>query len=435
MPRNQRRATRALAIGLGLGLIGSALAGCAADSKENVHFTFSKREAITFMTQVVADFNASQDQYQVEMDTSGPDVISASFVRGNPPDLMLANYNHEVSRFINRCAVADLADTEAAKSVRPDLQPLLDQYGTCPGTTPAVPYSVMAASVIYNKAIFEQYELEVPQTWSELVDIADTLKAAGVSPFYATFADPWTANQGWFDYSVGGSGLDILTFYEDMYTEGTEVGANSSVSFEKDFLAPVEQMQLLASEYTQSDANARTYDFGNVQFAQGNGAMYMQGPWAISEISRINPDAEVGTFPLPMTEDPNDLKVRVNMDLVAMVPQDAKNPEGARAFMEYLFQPDVIQEYNNSQLGFNPRTDGADPEDPRVEGMIEYYNEGAVYQGPSVLNPRAIPTENFAQSLVLGANAEGILRTMDADWARLAYRTSASDTETEESGK
>lgn len=435
MPRNRRRVQRALAIGLGLGLIGSALTACSAGGNESVHFTFSKREAITFMTDVVADFNASQDQYQVEMDTSGPDVIAASFVRGNPPDLMLANYNHEVSRFINRCAVSDLADTEAAKSVRPDLQPLLDQYGICPGTTAAVPYSVMAASVIYNKQIFAEHDLEVPETWDELIEVCNTLKAAGIDPFYATFADPWTANQGWFDYSVGGSGLDILDFYKQMEAEGPDVGPDSSVSFQKDFLEPVEQMQLLASEYTQSDANARTYDFGNVAFAEGKGAMYMQGPWAISEIARINPNLEVGTFPLPMTGSPNDLKVRVNMDLVAMVPQDAKNPAGARAFMEYLFQPDVIQAYNNSQLGFNPRTDGKDPDDPRVAGMVEYYNDGAVYQGPSVLNPRAIPTENFAQSLVLGANAKTILSTMDADWARLAYRQSASSNEKEESGQ
>ncbi|WP_422115444.1 hypothetical protein [Brachybacterium sp. UNK5269] len=49
-----------------------------------MRFTFSKREAIDFMTEVVNDFNTSQDRYFVELDTSGPDVISAAFVRGNP---------------------------------------------------------------------------------------------------------------------------------------------------------------------------------------------------------------------------------------------------------------------------------------------------------------------------------------------------------------
>ena len=271
----------------------------------------------------------------------------------------------------------------------------------------------------------ELFQVEMVKTGQMTVLPAYAEQQNAIAPFYATFADPWTANQGWLDYSVGGSGLDILAFYEEMYKEGTNVGPNSSVSFQKDFLEPVEKMQLLAANYTQADANARTYDFGNVAFANGGGAMYMQGPWAISEIGRINADTQVGSFPLPMTNDPNDLKVRVNMDLVNMIPKDAKNPDGARAFMEYLYQPEIIQAYNNALLGFVPTTGAADPDDPRIEGMIQYYNDGAVYQGPSVLNPKAIPTENFAQSLVLGANASIILATMDADWARLAYRTSA----------
>ena len=423
-----RRATRVAAAGIGVAVTASLLAGCSAGGRETVHFTFSKREAISFMTEVVDEFNASQDEYEVVMDTSGPDVIAASFVRGNPPDLMLANYNQEVARFVQRCALTDLSETEAAADIRPEMQPLLDQYGVCEGRTTALPYSVMAASVIYNKEIFAEHDLEVPQTWSELIEVCDTLQAAGVAPFYATFADAWTANQGWFDYAIGGS-LDVLDFYDQLAAQGTDVGPDSPVSFQKDFLEPIEKMQLLASTYTQPNASSRGYDAGNVAFANGEGAMYLQGPWAFSEIAKTNPDLELGTFPLPMTEDPADLKVRVNMDLVTMIPEEAENKEGALAFLEHLFQPELIQEYNESQLGFVPTTTGDDPSDPRVEGMIGYYNEGAVYQGPGVLNPRAIPTENYAQSLVLGADASSVLKTMDADWARLAFRQPAVSTE------
>lgn len=421
MSNPYKRAVRAAAGALSAVLVATVLVACSSDGRETVHFTFSKREAFTFMNQAVADYNASQQQYEVVMDTSGPDPLAASFVRGNPPDLMLSNYNHEVSRFVERCALSDLSDTTAAASIRDDLQPLLDQYGVCEGRTSALPYSVMAASVIYNKTIFAEYGLEVPTTWSELIAVSDTLKAAGVAPFYATFADAWTANQGWFDYSVGGA-VDVPDFYDQLAEEGTEVGPDSPVSFEKDFLEPVEKMQLLAKEYTQADAPSRTYDAGNVAFAEGQGAMYLQGPWAFSQIELTAPDLDLGTFPLPMTEDPKDLKVRVNLDLVTIIPEDAKNKEGARDFLEYLFQPEVIQAYNESQLGFVPTDDGESPNDPRVEGMIDYYEAGAFYQGPGVLNPRAIPTENYAQSLVLGTNAASMLRTMDADWARLAFR-------------
>ena len=104
--------------------------------------------------------------------------------------------------------------------MREDLQPLMDQYGVCEGRTPALPYSVMAASVIYNRAIFEEQGLEVPRTWSELLAVCDALEAAGITPFYATFKDDWTVAQGWFDYAVGGS-LDVLEFFDGMAAAGT----------------------------------------------------------------------------------------------------------------------------------------------------------------------------------------------------------------------
>ncbi|MFM9587399.1 extracellular solute-binding protein, partial [Streptomyces caniscabiei] len=90
-----------------------------------------------------------------------------------------ANYNFEVARFVERCALTDLAGTRAAAGTRPDLQPLMDQYGSCPGRISALPYSVMAASVIYNKDLFAQYGLDVPQTWDELIAVCETLTANG----------------------------------------------------------------------------------------------------------------------------------------------------------------------------------------------------------------------------------------------------------------
>ncbi|MFJ4045984.1 ABC transporter substrate-binding protein [Microbacterium sp. NPDC089987] len=417
-----------------LALLGSALVGCSSDGRETIRFTFSKREAIEFMTDLVADYNASQDDVRVEIDTSGVDVVSASFVRGNPPDIMLANYNYEVARFVQRCALSDLGGTDAAKNVRDDLQPLMAQYGSCEGRTSALPYSVMAASVIYNKQIFADQGLEVPRTWDELLQVGDQLKEAGITPFYATFKDDWTVGQGWYDYSAGGS-LDVIDFFDALAKEGAEVGPDSKVSFEKDFAEPMERMLQLAQNYTNDDAPSRGYGDGNLAFAKGEAAMYLQGPWAFSEIAKTSPDLELGTFPLPMTDDPDDLAVRVNMDLAVMIPEESSHKKAARDFLEFLYEPENIESYNASQLGFTPLTDAPAPDDPRVEGMIEYYDEGRIYQGPSVLVPRVIPTNGYAQSMVLGAEPAGVLRTMDADWARIAFRAPAPTSQTKESAE
>ncbi|MFF5624593.1 ABC transporter substrate-binding protein [Microbacterium sp. NPDC012755] len=416
-------------------MIGAALTGCAAgDGRETIRFTFSKREAIEFMTNLVAEYNASQSDVRVEIDTSGVDVVSASFVRGNPPDIMLANYNFEIARFVQRCALTDLAGTDAAASVRDDLQPLMDQYGSCAGRTSALPYSVMAASVIYNKEIFAAQGIEVPRTWDELIAACDQLKAAGITPFYATFKDDWTVGQGWYDYSLGGS-IDVIDFFDGMNAEGADVGPDSTVSFQNDFAEPMDRMLQLTKDYVNEDAPSRGYGDGNLAFSKGEAAMYLQGPWAFSEIAKTAPDLQLGTFPLPMTDDPDDLAVRVNMDLAAMIPEGSRHQEAARDFLEFLYEPQNIEAYNESQLGFTPTKDAPAPSDPRIAGMIDYYDDGRIYQGPSVLVPKTIPVFNYAQAMVLGADPNTTLRTMDADWARVAFRAPVVKTETEESGE
>ncbi|MFK0402962.1 ABC transporter substrate-binding protein [Microbacterium sp. NPDC090225] len=429
MSGERTRALRLIAGGLALTLVSAALTSCAAGSgAETIRFTFSKREAIEFMTERVAEYNASQDDVKVEIDTSGVDVVSASFVRGNPPDIMLGNYNYEIARFVQRCALTDLSGTDAAATIRDDLQPLMDQYGSCEGRTSALPYSVMAASVIYNKEIFDAQGLEVPKTWDELIAVCDQLKAAGIDPFYGTFKDDWTVGQGWYDYTAGGS-VDVIDFFDALAEEGTEVGPDAPVSFEKDFAEPMDRMMQLAENYTNADAASRAYGDGNLAFAKGEAAMYLQGPWAFSEIAKTAPELQLGTFPLPMTDDPDDLEVRVNMDLAAMIPEGSRHQEAARDFLEFLYQPENIEEYNASQLGFTPTTDAPAPDDPRIEGMIEYYDEGKIYQGPSVLVPKTLPIFNYAQAMVLGASTQNTLRTMDADWARIAFRAPIPSTQ------
>ncbi|MEW6974482.1 ABC transporter substrate-binding protein [Trueperella pyogenes] len=419
------RLLRVAATAIAFALAAVSLAGCSTHSREDIRFTFSKREAIDFMQNVVNEYNSSQDHYNVKLDTSGVDVVSASFVRGNPPDLMLANYNFEVARFVERCALSDLSDTAAAKSA--DLAtfgPLMAQYGECAGQISALPYSIMSSAVIYNKDIFAEHGLTVPRTWSELLDVANRLREAGIDPFYATFKDEWTVGQGWFDYAIGGS-IDVGKFFGKLHEAGDRVGPQSAASFQ-DLAAPMEKM-LKLSVYANRDAAARSYGDGNLAIAQGKAAMYLQGPWAFSEIAKSAPELNLGTFPLPMTEDPKDLAVRVNIDLALMVPADAKNPKGARDFLEYLYQPHIIHAYNASQLGFTPIVGAAAPEDPRVAGMIPYYDAGQIYQGPSVLIPKAIPVHNYAQAIIAEQNAQTYLATLDKDWSRLAYRQPKGD--------
>ena len=69
-----------------------------------------------------------------------------------------------------------------------------------------------------------------------------------------------------------------------------------------------------------------------------------------------------------------------------------------------------------------PESDAAPAPDSRILGMQEYYDEGRFYQGASKFIPLSIPTENYLQAIVTGADPEATLARLDADWARLALR-------------
>ena len=200
----------------------------------------------------------------------------------------------EMARFMARGALSDLQDMPEAGRILPAVQELVNHLATYPGRTSVLPYSVMAASVIYNKQIFADNGVEVPETWDDFLAVCEKLKAAGVDPIYSTFKDAWTVSQGLFDYTVGGM-VDVAEFYSQLRKEGTNVGPDAKVSFAKDLTEPVSRMEMLASTYTNKDAASRGYGDGNLAFSKGEGAMYFQGPWAFGEIAKSGPDLDLGT--------------------------------------------------------------------------------------------------------------------------------------------
>ena len=176
-----------------------------------MRFLLSKPEAIPYFRDLIGRFNSSQQDVEVVLDSSSN--LQAGFLRGNPPDLGLLNYNMEMARFMARGALSDLKDMPEAGRILPEVQNLVNNLAAYPGRTSVLPYSVMAASVIYNKRVFADNDVEVPETWDDFLAVCEKLSAAGVVPIYATFKDAWTVSQGLFDYTVGGM-VDVAEFYE-----------------------------------------------------------------------------------------------------------------------------------------------------------------------------------------------------------------------------
>jgi raffinose/stachyose/melibiose transport system substrate-binding protein len=417
-PMSRRQALTTL--GLGAGALALGLSGCApSNGVTTIRFFQTKPEVVGYFDDLIDQFHAVQSDVRVVHDSTS--LIAPQFVRGDPPDLACYNYNLENARYVERGVLSDLSDMPEAQRINDSVQALVDQYGTYPGRTSVLPYSITAAATIYNKEIFEANDVQIPVTWSQLIEACETFQAAGITPIYGTYRDTWTTAQGIFDYTTGGD-IDVDGFYEELFAEGANVSDSSPVSFQKDFAGAVDKMVEL-TKYTNPDAPSRGYADGNLAFAQGEAAMYFQGPWALGEIAKTSPDLAIGTFPLPMTEDEDDLKVRVNLDLGLWIPESSTKKEAAREFIRFLMSPEIMDKYNADNLAFGVTKDAPPVTDPRITNLQQYIDDGDFYQGAQTYIPNSIPVGNYIQSTLLGGSSESMLRTLDADWRRLAQRS------------
>ena len=396
------------------------LSGCGGGDGTAIRFHQSKPEVIGYFDELLKTFHSKHPDLEVTHDATTS--LVAGFVRERPPDLALENFLLDVGNFVTRGALDDLSDLPEAQQIDPTVEAEVRQYASYGDETSVLPYSVTAAGVIYNKALFEENGQQVPTTWDELTAVCEAFREAGVTPIYATYVDTWTTSQGLFDY-VGGSMVDIAAFYDQLKQQGGDVGPDSPVSFTKDFGPAVDRM-LELTKFFNENAISRDYGDGNVAFSKGEAAMYLQGPWAIGEIGKLAPEMELGTFPLGATDDPKDAKARINFDLAMWIPRGSSTREAAVELLTYLMQPDVINTYNQDNLGFSPLKDAPKVTDPRIEGLQAAFSEGRIYQGAGTYVPPVIPLPNYLQELVITKNADLFLSRMDRDWARLAKRTS-----------
>src|SRR5580704_267779 len=265
---SRRSMMKALGFGGAAAVVGPGLvAGCASSGgRTAIVLEETKPEVVPYFTNLCAKFNASQNSVKVTHDSISS--LIAEFVRGNPPDIDCDNYNLTTSIFVARGVLANLAGLPQAQTIDPNIQDLVTQYASYKGETSVLPYSVAAEGVIYNPELFDKVGVSsVPTTWSEFLAVCEKFKSAKITPVYQTYGDTWTTQQGLFDYTVGGM-IDVDAFYKGLNAEGTNLGPNSSVSFEKDFTAPCKTM-LSLTPYFNPDPIGKHYADGNLASASG----------------------------------------------------------------------------------------------------------------------------------------------------------------------
>lgn len=418
-----RTAVRAAAI-LATASIAIGLGGCAsgpANGVTTLSFFQFKGEALEDFNEIISDFEADNPDIRVVQNqvAESETAIRTLLVKNRTPDVITLNGNGSFGRLAQAGVFADFSDDPVLETINPAVQEILADLGNKEGEVNGLGYVNNANGVIYNRAIFDEQGLEVPETWDEFIAVCDALKAAGIQPFYGTLADSWTAMPSW---NALGAYPTQDGFFDEMRTEGENVGADSAVSFEKDFTEAMAQQGQLFS-YMQEGYRGRTYDDGNAAFAAGDAAMLLQGIWALSPIKGINPDIDAAIFPYPAADDPADRLLVTGVDVVVTMGRDTPHPEEAQRFIDYLFDKGVIEEFAASQT-MVPSVVGAElSDDAALQSVKPYFDSGQITGFIDHQVPPSIPLTPIVQQFLFDGDAEAALSTLDSEWRKVAART------------
>jgi raffinose/stachyose/melibiose transport system substrate-binding protein len=386
-----------------------------------LNFFQFKPEAVKNFEQIAADFEAENPGIRIKQSTvPDPDTaIRTLLVKNKVPDVLTLNISGNYGELARACVFADLSDSSANAIVNPAVQQIVQDLGTCSegeDEVNALPFASNASGVLYNPEIFAENNVEVPTTWDEFIAAAHTFQDNGVNPFYCTLADPWTAGPAFVN--LGGT-LAPDGFFDDLRAEGSNL---TDVSFTKDFdEAATKQAELFS--YCQDNFQSRGYDAGNKAFADGESAMYLQGSYAIPAIRANNEDAPIGSFPYPVTDDP-DARIAVSgVDVGFMIGRDTPHYAEALKFVEYMMSPEVVEEYSIAQSTFSPLVDAPPNEDPALAGLEPYFTSGRIIGFIDHQIPASIPLVNMLQSLVTSGDSDTFLTDLDSEWSKVATRT------------
>jgi raffinose/stachyose/melibiose transport system substrate-binding protein len=133
----------------------------------------------------------TQITYEMVANDPFKERIRTAIGAGTEPTLIFNWSGGTLQDYVKNGNVVDL--TAGTEDVLKRVLPSVAQAGVIDGKVYAITNSQsQPVMMYYNKQLFDQVGIEVPTTWSELMDAVDTFKAAGITPFALGGGSNWT---------------------------------------------------------------------------------------------------------------------------------------------------------------------------------------------------------------------------------------------------
>jgi multiple sugar transport system substrate-binding protein len=297
--------------------------------------------------------------------TSYQQAVQSGLPTAEAPDVLTWWSGYRLEDMVQAGHLADLSDVWDEQVAAGNLSEDLAAAFTEGDGIYAVPMHISYWPVFYNVKVFEQHGLDVPQTWEELEQVADTLVDAGVTPFFATTDGRWPAFI-WFEEFIARTDPDFydrLVNGEESYTDPLVVDAM------REWGEWLEAGYFTNLDMTMDDDMASA-------FANGEVAMAVQGTWfnGTFQDAGLEPGVDYDTFIMPNRNPDLDENLVIFETGPLAVASNASNPDAARSFVEWWVQPET-QRLWSDELRDTPATPGAEAPDPALQSIVDAMEE------------------------------------------------------------
>ena len=372
-----KKSNRIICMGLMLCMTSAMVLGGCGQKSENsgkieIELVQYKPEAVKTFEKIEEEFNATHDDIHltIESPNDAMTVLKTRFIREDAPDIIGIGGDVNFSNFIDSDMLMDISDYEGLDSIK---QAYLDidkalEFVPEDGVY-AVPYVANAAGVLYNRAMFEEYGWEIPETWDEFIALCEQIQSEGIQPLYFGFKDTWTC------------------------------------------LAQA----LLA--YGPKDPFAYDYNGACTAFANGESAMYTIGSYAIPQIQTVNPDMDIDSFVMPANNDASENKLNSGVDLQFSVMKDCENKEAAYEVLDFLLKDENVQSYLDEQKAV-PCKEGDFELASTLDGVKSFIEEGRMADYQDHYYPSEMSVDAQIQTFLMKGDVDAFLTKFDTDWKR-----------------
>lgn len=402
------------------------LSGCGQNEnsgKVEIEILQYKPEAATYFDKVEEEFNATHDDIHLTIDSpnDASTIMRTRFIREDYPDIIGIGGDINYSYYVDAGILADISDYEGVSQIKQAYLDIAEELKLIPTEgTYIMPYVANAAGILYNKDIFEEHGWEIPQSWDELIQLCDDIKAEGLQPFYFGFKDTWTCLAPWNSIAVDLAPSDVCkqvnrgeTTFTDEYREVSE-----------------KILQLL--QYGPDNAFAYNYNDACTAFARGEAVMYPIGSYAVPQILSVNPEMNIDSFVMPANENASENTLNSGIDLGFCVTAACENKEAAYEVLDFLYADENIQKYIDDQNAI-PCKEGDFKLAPMLDGMTDYIESGNMTDYQDHYYPSEMAVDAQIQTFLMNGDIDAFLTKFDKDWQRYNRDTIRKVQEYEES--